>query len=207
VKDPEPFNIVVGTSSQLDTLIILALELTCRALCSSTLSQGFLSALIRQVTEIARLVFDHCSSPACYATSDERLILLTRVVAAVAPLHHLHVEFSGPLTSLPYRLLRFQLDTKFSSNDAFVDYSALAGGVVIPAMKVDVCAAVEVLRIENQGDTRQDMRVCHFLCKMFAICILRSTLGSCPVFHPQQHTIRRCRTFASDTRRCIDPRS
>lgn len=158
VQDPEPFNIVIGTSSQLNTFAVLALEFMSQAVCSSTLSQGFLSALMRQVSETARLVFDHCLSPACFATSDERVVLLTRIVAAVSPLHHMYSVFSGPLRGLPYRLLRFLLVAKPSSDNTVVDISAYAGGSTIPAMKADTCAALEMLRTENWGDAGNNKR-------------------------------------------------
>ena len=166
MKDPEPFNIVIGTSSQLDTFIVLALEFMSQAVCSSTLSQGFLSALVRQVSETARVVFDHSLSPACYATPDERLVLLTKVVGAAAPLHHLYADFSGPLAALPYRLLRFRLDAKPGSNIPSVDLSLVAGNSIIPAMKADIYATLEMLRGESWADAREDRQVCPFSCNV-----------------------------------------
>jgi hypothetical protein len=165
---------VIGTTSQLNTFVVLVLEFISQCVCSSTLSQGFLAALIRQVSETARLVFDYSLSPACHATSDERVVFLTRIIAAVTPLHHLHADFSGPLRGLPYHLLRFQLDAKPSSNSAFVDLSAPAGDSIIPAMKADICAALEMLRIESWGDAEDDKRVC-LLFMLFDICNLIST--------------------------------
>ena len=159
VQDPEPFNIVIGTSSQLDTFVVLALEFMSQGVCSPTLSQGFFASLIRKVSETARLVFDYFLSSASHATPDERVVFLTRVVAAVVPLHRMYADFSGPLRSLPYRLLRFRLDAKPGSNNASSDLNTSAESLIIPSMKADICAALEMLRIESWGEAGEGKRV------------------------------------------------
>ena len=153
-----------------------------RAVCFTTLSQGFLSALIRRVSETARVVFDYYSSPACLATYDERTILLARVIASVVPLHHMYTDFSGPLRALPFRLLRFQLDARLHSDGPLTDLSVLAGNSIIPAMKADISTALEMLRTESWGDAGEEMQVC-IVFILFDPCNLKSAQGPCDIFY------------------------
>jgi hypothetical protein len=102
------------------------------------------------------MVFDHCLSPACFATSNERLVLLTRIVAAASLLHELHPDFSGPLTGLPYRVLRFRLDAMPGWDNSPFDLSKMDSQSVIPASKADIYAVLETLRTASWDGAGQD---------------------------------------------------
>jgi len=189
-QDPEPSNVIVGTPSQLDSFIVLALEFMTEGICASTVSQGFFPGLVRKISETARLLFDHCSSPACFATSHERTILLTRIVAAASLLHKRHAGFSGPLCGLPYRLLRFRLDAQPGSGSPLINSFEEDGQSIIPASTADISAALEILRSQSSSEIGQGRLVRVIICPTISkVAVSRSCKGPRCIIYREQYTI------------------
>lgn len=154
-------NIIIATTSQLDSFAIMVLEVITSVLGPAFLSQWFFVDLIRRTSETIRLTFDYYLSPACSTTILKRIKLLAKTVVCGASLFQYRPDLAGPVIRLPYRLLRFRFDAIPTSDVEAIDITlqeTFRSSSATPSPHADISAALDSIKTEL-GDAHTGIRV------------------------------------------------
>lgn len=152
VRYKEFFEVELETPLMFNTFLVLGLDIVTQALSLPLKSRISLARVMRMIPGTTRLVFDFCSSSACFASTKLRHKLLTQLVANASPFYHQNPGLCGFLKVLPFRLLQFrfqgwqEIDVDGVKPQETISF--------IPSTKADVLSALTLVRAQPWEDPK-----------------------------------------------------
>ena len=152
VRYKDFFEVELETPSMFNNFLVLGLDIVTQALSLPLKSRISLTSVMRMIPGTTRLVFDFCSSSACFASTKLRHKLLTQLVTNASPFYHQNPGLCGFLKVLPFRLLQFRFQRRQEIDvDEVRPQEAMP---FIPSTKADVLSALTLIRAQTWEDPK-----------------------------------------------------